>query len=201
MFAGDYAPQGWLFCKGQSLPIREYEVLFSIIGSRYGSDGRTTFALPNLQGTVPIGVGQQAGSNNHYTLGAFQGTETTSVTINNLPAHTHKCSVTAVNPSANTNVKVLVSKDGGTNDTPAAGDYLAAVIDNGGGSTPLMYITNPNQSNLVSLGGVIVTSQAESPKYTGVTDPTGNGLPISILQPSLALNFIICVSGIYPPRP
>lgn len=83
MFTGNYAPAGWAFCNGQLLSISENEVLYSLIGTTYGGDGRTTFALPNLQGRIPIHQG------NSYILGQQSGTETVTLTVNQLPQHTH----------------------------------------------------------------------------------------------------------------
>ncbi|MBA9084185.1 microcystin-dependent protein [Fontibacillus solani] len=83
MFAGNYAPQGWALCNGQILSIAENEVLFMLLGTTYGGDGQTTFALPDLQGRIPIH------RSTNYALGAKDGTETVTLTTNQLPAHTH----------------------------------------------------------------------------------------------------------------
>ena len=74
MFAGDYAPRGWLLCNGQLLQIQQYQPLYAIIGNRYGGDGRTTFGLPDLRGRVPVGMGQGAGLA-PYNLGQSGGAE------------------------------------------------------------------------------------------------------------------------------
>jgi microcystin-dependent protein len=74
MFAGNFAPRGWAFCNGQLLPISQYTALFSILGTTYGGDGRTTFALPDLRGRVPVGPGQGPGLTNR-PLGARGGSE------------------------------------------------------------------------------------------------------------------------------
>ncbi len=83
IFAGNFAPEGWAFCNGQLLPINENEALFSIIGTTYGGDGVTNFALPNLNGRVPIGTGQST------ALGQASGSENVTVLVNQLPAHSH----------------------------------------------------------------------------------------------------------------
>ncbi|MCW5850233.1 MAG: tail fiber protein [Anaerolineae bacterium] len=74
MFAGDYAPEGWLLCNGQLLQIQQYQALFAVIGLRYGGDGRTTFGLPDLRGRVPVGMGQGQGLMS-YPLGQSGGAE------------------------------------------------------------------------------------------------------------------------------
>lgn len=83
MFAGNFAPAGWMFCEGQLLPISENEVLFQVIGTTYGGDGQETFALPDLQGRVPIHQG------NSFVIGQTGGVEQVTLTTNQIPNHTH----------------------------------------------------------------------------------------------------------------
>jgi microcystin-dependent protein len=87
MFAGNFAPAGWMFCAGQILPISENETLFQLIGTTYGGDGQDTFALPNLQSRIPIHQGTQGGIT--YTLGETGGVETVTLTTQQIPSHTH----------------------------------------------------------------------------------------------------------------
>lgn len=87
MFAGNFAPAGWMFCDGSLLPISENDALFALIGTTYGGDGQNTFALPNLQSRVPIHMGQGPVSNR--VIGESGGTETVTLTVPQLPAHTH----------------------------------------------------------------------------------------------------------------
>ena len=88
MFAGNFAPAGWMFCSGQLLPISENETLFNLIGTTYGGDGQSTFALPNLQSRVPIhfGTGQDGIT---YQLAEMDGVETVTLTAQQTPIHTH----------------------------------------------------------------------------------------------------------------
>jgi microcystin-dependent protein len=83
MFAGNFAPAGWMFCAGQLLPISEYETLFNLIGTTYGGDGQSTFALPDLQGRLPIHMGSG------FILAQNGGVENVTLTTNQIPAHTH----------------------------------------------------------------------------------------------------------------
>lgn len=83
MFAGNFAPAGWMFCAGQLLPISENETLFQLIGTTYGGDGESTFALPDLRGRVPIHMG------NGFVLAETGGVETVTLTVSQVPAHTH----------------------------------------------------------------------------------------------------------------
>jgi microcystin-dependent protein len=83
MFAGNFAPAGWMFCAGQLLPISENETLFNLIGTTYGGDGQSTFALPDLRGRIPIHMG------NGFTLAETGGSEQITLTVNQIPAHNH----------------------------------------------------------------------------------------------------------------
>jgi len=83
MFAGNFAPAGWMFCEGQLLPISEYETLFNLIGTTYGGDGESTFALPDMRGRIPIHQG------NGYVLAETLGVEEVTLTTQQIPSHTH----------------------------------------------------------------------------------------------------------------
>jgi microcystin-dependent protein len=84
MVGFNFAPAGWALCNGQLLAISEYETLYNLIGTTYGGDGQTTFALPNLQGRVPIHQG------NDYVMGQLAGTETVTLTLSEIPVHSHQ---------------------------------------------------------------------------------------------------------------
>ncbi len=91
MFGGNFAPGGWAFCDGQLLPINSYSALFSLLGTTYGGDGRTTFALPDLRGRPPVHTGYGPGPGlSIYTLGQKGGVENVTLNINQIPSHTHK---------------------------------------------------------------------------------------------------------------
>ena len=83
MFAGNFAPAGWMFCEGQLLPISEYETLFNLIGTTYGGDGQSTFALPDVRGRVPMHFG------NGFTLAETGGVEEVTLTVSQIPGHSH----------------------------------------------------------------------------------------------------------------
>ena len=103
MFAGNFAPAGWMFCEGQLLPISENETLFQLIGTTYGGDGQSTFALPDLRGRIPLHQG------NGFILAETGGVEEVTLTVNQIPAHTHP---------------VLASTDAATSQVPT--DLLLA---------------------------------------------------------------------------
>jgi len=86
MFGGNFAPAGWMLCEGQLLPISENEVLFQLIGTTYGGDGQSTFALPDLRGRVPIHQGSNLGN---FSIGEVSGVETVTLTVQQIPVHSH----------------------------------------------------------------------------------------------------------------
>lgn len=118
-FAGTFPPVGWAFCDGSLLSISSNEALFSLIGTLYGGDGRTTFALPDLRGRIPIHAGTGPGLS-PKTLGSNGGTETNSLSVNNLPSHAH-----GINPPA---------KEEGNYNTPE-GNFMAGDGTNSYGTT------------------------------------------------------------------
>jgi microcystin-dependent protein len=89
MFAGNFAPAGWMFCDGAQLPISENDVLFTLIGTTYGGDGESTFNLPNLQSRIPLHVGTNPATGSSYILGESGGVEQVTLSVNQIPAHSH----------------------------------------------------------------------------------------------------------------
>ncbi|NDW10799.1 phage tail protein [Dysgonomonas sp. 520] len=166
MFAGNYAPQGWAICNGQLLSINQNEALFTIIGTTYGGDGVNTFALPDMQGRVPIHQGTQQGTT--YVIGTKAGSETRTLTANNLPPHSHQVTITQ-----------SASKQEGTSTSPE-GKYPAVDGTNLYGS-PVAGATN------VTSNSTVVTLA-----------PSGENQPVENRQPYLGINFIISLNGIYP---
>jgi len=180
-WAPNFVPRSWMYCQGQTLSINSNTALFSLIGTVYGGNGVTTFQLPNLSGRVAVGAGPLAGGST-YVIGQTAGTEQVSLTIGQLPQHIHAASLTSItinasngdatdhNPSSTANV--IAGPYDTVNGVPFAG------FNGGPANTPL---------GVAGSGGVTVA-------------PTGNNLPVSILQPYLAVNYIICTQGIFPPR-
>lgn len=130
MFAGNFAPAGWMFCEGQLLPISENETLFNLIGTTYGGDGQSTFALPDLRGRVPIHMG------NGFILAETGGAEEITLTVNQIPAHNHPLLATTVggnnnNPGGNVTAESAAVKIY-FEDTPTAQMNVAAITPVGG---------------------------------------------------------------------
>jgi microcystin-dependent protein len=145
MFAGNFAPQGWAKCEGQLLLINQNQALFSLLGTTYGGNGTTNFALPDFRNRSPLGAGQGPGLSNR-TLGERFGAETVTLTSNNLPTHNHTASIAVASTSSagtSDEVDAAIFATGGANHfAPAAqasgsmGD-VSATISPAGGSNPI----------------------------------------------------------------
>jgi microcystin-dependent protein len=160
----NFAPVGWAFCAGQLLPISQYAAVFSLLGTTYGGNGTSTFALPDLRSRVPLGAGQSPGLSN-YVLGQVGGVENTVLTSQQLPAHTHG----------------VAAASGNGNASSPTSNLLAGVQP---GTRPEYY------SN----------SGAGTTMAAGMIQNAGGGLPFSLLQPYLSLNYIIALQGVFPSR-
>jgi len=173
LFSFNFPPKGWGLCNGQLLPINQNQALFSLLGTTFGGNGITTFALPDLRGRVPIGVN---GSNPF--LGESAGSETVTVTVSQLPAHTH-----ALNTSALT--AIARCRNGGANlPTPALNTF--AIVNPG---TTQAYSSVPDgdmQASSAAFGG-------SAPALA-----TGSSQPHENRQPSLVLSYCIALIGIFP---
>jgi microcystin-dependent protein len=108
MFGGNFAPAGWMFCEGQLLPISENETLFNLIGTTYGGDGQSTFALPDLRGRLPVHQG------NGFILAETGGAESITLTLQQLPSHSHPMLASLDNAGLNTPTNNLVGQVGAT---------------------------------------------------------------------------------------
>lgn len=133
MFAGNFAPAGWMFCEGQLVPISEYETLFQLIGTTYGGDGQSTFALPDLRGRIPLHQG------NGFILAETGGAEEITLTVSQIPAHSHPL-LASSDPAASPNVSGAVIATPLTAtpffaDTPTV-PLGAQAVSNIGGSQP-----------------------------------------------------------------
>ena len=171
MFGGNFAPRGWAFCEGQLLPISQNTALFSLLGTTYGGDGRTTFALPDLRGRAPLGPRHGPGLSD-YRLGQMGGVENVTLQTPQIPSHTHTATsqANAVTPGGNSNdaVNNLWADDAGV----SSGTY------------------HSGPANATMNAGAVSTN----------VNPAGGGQSHTNIQPYLAVNFIIALTGIFPPR-
>ncbi len=170
----NFAPRGWATCDGQLLPISQNQALFALLGTTYGGDGRTTFALPNLQGRVPIHPGLGSG----HTLGEAGGTETHTLSVNQLPAHTHAAKATAT-------THARCSSQAGAVDSPVG------MVWSGSSEGDQGYRGSPDAEMAANAVEVAVTVETVS---------TGGSQPINNMPPFLAVNFVIALQGIFPSR-
>lgn len=162
LFAGNFAPRGWAFCEGQILSIAQNTALFSLLGTTYGGNGQTNFALPDLRGRVPIHQGTGPGLP-LYTLGELAGAANITLLTSNMPAHNHTLNAFS---------------EAGDTSAPAG-----ALLSNTGAL---------DKEYRTAGTGVVMNSAA-----IGIA---GGSQPVSIMQPYLALNYIIALQGIFPSR-
>jgi len=170
MFAGNFAPKYWAFCQGQTLAINTNQALFALLGNTYGGDGRTTFMLPNFSGRTAMGTGTGVGTK-VFQLGQMVGAETVTCDQEHMPMHSHL-------PGSET-ISIKAFSDAGNTGSPT-GSTLAAL--------PGLYSTLQADSNMKPISNAFALSTA------------GASQPISIRQPYLGINYIICVYGIFPSR-
>jgi microcystin-dependent protein len=178
----NFAPTGWALCAGQLLAINQNAALFSLVGTTYGGNGTTNFALPDLRSRVPLGAGQGTGLS-PYNLGQVGGTENVTLTTSTLAAHTHTATpagLAASTPAVTT---------GGTTNQPSPSVALAAPTDSARNPLNIYSNATPNQ-NLApgTVTGSITVGQA------------GGGQPHTNIQPYLGVNYIIALQGIFPSR-
>jgi microcystin-dependent protein len=140
MFAGNFEPTGWMFCAGQLLPISENDVLFQLIGTTYGGDGQSTFALPDLRGSAPIHQGTSS-QGTTFTIGQKGGTENITLTTNQIPAHNHTLEAsnnkgTSPDPTGNSPAVDASSIPNYVDNTNNLVNINSTALANSGGSQP-----------------------------------------------------------------
>jgi microcystin-dependent protein len=170
IFPFNFAPLGWAFCDGQLLSISQNTALFSLLGTSYGGNGTSNFALPNLQGNLPLGAGNGAGLS-PYVLGQTGGSANVLLLQAEVPTHTHALMASA-NPATTGAPQnaVLATTD------PSNPIYVPAVS----GSPPTLAFGNSNEGPPLAVAG--------------------SSVPHNNLQPYLVVNFCIALQGVYPPR-
>lgn len=139
MFAGNFAPRGWAFCDGQLLAVSQNDALFSLLGTIYGGDGRTTFGLPDLRGRIPIHAGQGPGLSSRR-LGSKTGAEHETLTVNQMPSHSHTMQASNNPADSRTLSGKVLAKGINTNDTfyvnsgESTTPLVTGMVSNSGGS-------------------------------------------------------------------
>ncbi len=186
--AANYCPRGYAVANGALLTIPGNEALFSLLGTAFGGDGRTTFGLPDLRGRSAVGAGTGTGLA-AVRLGQKRGVEWVTQTVASLAPHTHA----AVAAGGAVGVAVSASQASGVN-APQAGYLLGA--GGSGPSSASIYVAPGDAGTTVELGGVSATS---TPPTVQVGN-TGNGTSTTNLPPQLGLTYCIATQGIFPPR-
>jgi microcystin-dependent protein len=162
MFGGNFAPRSFMFCQGQLMAISQFQALFAILGTQYGGDGRTTFALPDLRGRVPVGTGNGPGLTPRRNGQKF-GQEDVTLTVNEMPSHNH---------------------------TPVAYQGRSADLE----AVPAGNTWGQSSESIYD------TSTPSTPMNSNAISQTGGGQSHNNMQPSLGVNYIICIQGLFPPR-
>lgn len=175
IFPFNFPPTGWAFCNGQLMPISQNTALFALLGTTYGGDGKSTFALPNMLDNAPMQPGQGQGLSLR-DLGEMSGAESITLLQSEIPVHTH-----TFNASNN---------DANPDSASPVGQLPAKAIWDTGSDAGVIAMYTPN-SPAPALGNMAF--QALS--------PAGGGLPHNNMQPYLTLNFCIALQGIFPQRP
>jgi microcystin-dependent protein len=170
-FAANFAPKDWAYCAGQLIPISSNTALFSILGTTYGGDGKTTFALPDFRNIVVLGTGNAAWGS--YELGEMSGNSIVQLGFNNMPMHSHSFTGT---------VSVHCTAAAGNADTPQ-NTFPATFADTGE-----MYSTANNASLMAPMQQDIQLGN------------TGQSTPFTIDQPVLGLAAVVCMRGLFPVR-
>jgi len=165
-----YAPKFFAQCNGQLMPIPQNQALFSLIGTIYGGDGVRTFALPDLRGRTPMGQGNSPMGGN-YPIGAVGGVEQVTLSLAQLPQHTHMFAATTT--------------AGAVTIPTASGTYATATIPDGAGTENIY--ASPSAG-------------ADVPLLAGAVTQTGGNQPHNNMQPFRVINFNIALSGIFPSR-
>lgn len=174
MFGGNFAPRGWAFCQGQLLAISSHSALFSILGTTYGGDGRTTFALPDLRGRTAIQPGTGPGLST-IKLGQRGGAEYHTLNVLEMPNHSHGTSTMKGS--------IMANEEDGDNNDPQGRSFGVAAEGEPYNSQPNDKVMAPNSVSI-----------------TGNTLATGGNQSFYMRNPFEGINFIIAMVGVYPSR-
>ncbi|MCM2678142.1 phage tail protein [Echinimonas agarilytica] len=193
VFAGSFAPRNWALAHGQLMPISSHSAMFSILGTMYGGDGRTTFALPDTRGRAVIGTGRGPGSQFNYRPGNKAGADTVALSTFEMPAHTHSATTTIGQFTFNADATLHAST--ATNSTGDPSGNALGTVDRGN-----IYTTG-TPSVAMSSDSINVTvsgSPTSAPQTT--IGSQGGSVPHENRMPFISMNWIIAIEGIYPSR-
>ena len=187
MFAGTFAPKYWAYCDGRLISISSNTALFSILGTTYGGNGQTTYAVPDFRGRVAVGTGTGNGLSN-VQLGQMSGTESVTLLTTQIPAHNH----TATAGTGGTGTATLNAVTANGNTQSPSGNYIAASRT----ASVASYIASGTTAAM-NAGSITLSNITAGAPTIGIT---GGSQPHSNMQPYLGMNYVICMMGIFPSR-
>lgn len=210
----NFAPRGWAMCNGQVMPIAQNSALFALLGTTYGGDGVSTFGLPDLRGRTAVGMGQGPGLTNVVqgekwgavsTTAVVTGAVSVSIGADNLPKHTHPVAIAGNQLTATSTLNVTATTGG---PTPSAGMTLGSGGTGGSGMANIYAATSITPDIALNTATVTTKVDGQINATSGPNDGNGTAInapvtatgQIALAQPSIGLNYIICLQGIYPSR-
>ena len=183
-FGFNFAPKDWGLCNGAHMSITQNQALYSLLGTIFGGDGKTSFGLPDLRGRVPCGMGHGSGLTNR-AIGQGFGQEKAQLTTDTLAPHTHAIQEKTAGQTITVNALA-----GQANKLPPTGNYWARG-----------YTGSAATQNYAASHDTTMASDAVQLSIANLTtDSVGNGQPFNIVQPTLAINFSIALQGLFPPH-
>jgi len=192
-FGFNFAPYNWQQCNGQIINIQQNTTLFALLGTYYGGNGTSTFGLPNLQGRMAIGFGQGPGLA-EYDLGETAGADTAALTLSTMPLHNHTTAVTPPGGPISATLNAVAA-------TGTLADPTGALIGGAKGITTTNFIAPGGATGTMATQAVSITGGTTTgvPTIT-LANSAGGNTPFSIHQPTLAINYSVCMYGIFPAR-
>lgn len=191
IFAFDYPPVYWADCNGQLVQISQNQALYALLGTRYGGNGTTTFGLPDLQGRLPMHLGNGPGLTPRI-LAQKGGAEQVTITTNQMPAHTHAVqTATTLTQTAQATATLVGATDSANANSPE-GNNLAAGTN--------LYRSSPRTLKNMAASSIAVTQPAFSANTTVNIANNGGGHPTPTMPPFMVLRFCIALQGLFPQR-
>lgn len=192
VFGGAFTIRNYEMCLGQTMAIAQNQALFALLGTIYGGDARTTFALPDLRGRSPVGQGVRPGGMD-YRQGERQGTELVGIEVAHMPSHAHSAVFTPLGGTNPVNGSLQVATNAANTKEPNSGSYIAANNSEG------FFTPGFASANLTTIEGLTVSGGGSAGGTVTVTN-TGGSAPLNILNPVLPVNWQIATNGVFPPR-
>lgn len=194
MVGFNYAPRGWAFCQGQLMSIAQNSALFALLGTTFGGDGVTTFALPDYRGRDPIGMGNGPGLT-PVIQGEKAGTENVTLIQSQMPIHTHTAVSAPFSASLTGPINIPAATTGTTQAAPGNTTVLGPIA--AGGRAGTLYATTTADTTLSPFNATITGNLTPGNPTIG---SAGGSQPVAIRNPYLGTNFIIATEGIFPSR-